>query len=689
MIVFGGALGAAAWERAGRFNAERQARWNQARQDSGSRLIDQARAATDLKPLEDVRLGLSKLGVEIRETAGLDLLRSRVDDSLRMVESRIDEIKAREVKDSDQRQGAERFQKFRALVMKTFLHDTEFTGLDLATNRELIRKAALDALDLYAAPGSADAWTLAPLPATLSGPDQAEVAEGCYELLLVLSRTEPGPEQGLRRVEQTARLRPPTRAYHLRKADYLARLGDRASADRERSAAERVQPTTASEHFLAGHERYKQREPIAAIRCFNDALRLQPDHFWAQCLSAICWLQLKRPVEAGAGLNACLKRDPEFAWLYILRGFASSLIPPSAGPEEVAIRYEAAQSDYRVAMELLGRKPNDDLRYIVLVNRGVLRFQHAMLEESAKDLQAAIRLNDRSSQAYAELAIVYRKQGKLDEAADQFSRAIERRPDYAALYRRADVVLARRASTAAQRVQALEDLDRAIELETLDKPMLALDHTNRGRLLALDHRDADALAAWDAALAVDGEYPEAHRLRLDLQLKRKEYDDVLRSCDALIARSQATPAIYELRGLARAELKDFPGAIDDLTNAMARRPDRAALLSRRGWLYVVAEAPRLALHDFEAAIGLDPRSATRTTAVVSPVSASVSIAMPWPMPRRRSASASRLPISCTTPRGSMRWRPWSSRVTSGRRVPRPRPWWPATRTAPRACSATR
>ncbi len=136
--------------------------------------------------------------------------------------------------------------------------------------------------------------------------------------------------------------------------------------------------------------------------------------------------------------------------------------------------------------------------------------------------------------------------------------------------------------------------------------MLARDHTNRGRLLALDHRDADALAAWDAALKVVRDYADAHRLRIDLLLKRKRYDDVIRSCDALIARAKATPAIYELRGLARSERKDFPGAIEDVTNAMALRPDRAALLSRRGWLYIVSDAPRLALHDFQAAIQLDP-----------------------------------------------------------------------------------
>ena len=201
-------------------------------------------------------------------------------------------------------------------------------------------------------------------------------------------------------MEQTARLRPPTRAYHLRKADYLARLGDPASADQDApdggprgtNDGVRAFPRRSRALQARGADR---RNPVFQ-RCSS---RLQPDHFWAQCLSAICWLQLKRPIEAGAGLNACLKRDPEFAWLYILRGYASSLIPENAGREEVAIRFQAAESDYRVAMERLEQKPNDELRYIVLVNRGLLRLQHVMLDQAATDLQVAIRLDDRPSQA--------------------------------------------------------------------------------------------------------------------------------------------------------------------------------------------------------------------------------------------------------------------------------------------------
>ena len=171
-------------------------------------------------------------------------------------------------------------------------------------------------------------------------------------------------------------------------------------------------------------------------------------------------------------------------------------------------------------MELLKEKPNVDLAYALHVNRGVLGLERKDFETAAEHLEAAIQLDGRHLEAYAALALVYQKQGKLDLSVEQYSRAIAVRPDSAALYRgRADVTLARKEPTSVQRAQALGDLDQAIRLEKSENTVLARDHTNRGRLLALDHRDDEALAAWDAALEVVRDYDEAHRLRLDLLLE--------------------------------------------------------------------------------------------------------------------------------------------------------------------------
>jgi tetratricopeptide (TPR) repeat protein len=336
----------------------------------------------------------------------------------------------------------------------------------------------------------------------------------------------------------------------------------------------------------------------------------------------VACLQLGELSQARSSLNACLQREPESARLYVLRGFASYQLAVRAGElieklpaqadvltAEAEFHGNAAAADYRRAGELLDKKPNDELRYARHVNGGLLGLERRDFKEAELDLGKAIRLNPGRLEAYAALALVYQKQAKLDESNEQYTRAIAIKPDSAALYRgRADVELSRKEPTASQRARALGDLDQAIRLEKPDNRVLARDHTNRGRLLALDHRDAEALAACDAALKIVRAYDDAHLLRIDLLRKLKRYDEVIRSCDALVARGKATTAIYELRSLARAERKDFAGAIEDVTNAMALRSDRAPLLSRRGWLYTVSDAPRLALHDFEAAIRLQPAS---------------------------------------------------------------------------------
>jgi tetratricopeptide (TPR) repeat protein len=159
----------------------------------------------------------------------------------------------------------------------------------------------------------------------------------------------------------------------------------------------------------------------------------------------------------------------------------------------------------------------------------------------------------------------------------------------------------------------VRDLEQAIRLERPDDPVLALDHTLRGRLLYIDHRESEALAACDAALKIIPNDPDALRLRIDLLLAAGRYDEVIRSCDALLARGQMSARVAELRGLAREGLKDYAGAIEDATLALALSTAKAPLLASRGWLHILTDAPRLALRDFEAALQLDPSSGEACT----------------------------------------------------------------------------
>jgi eukaryotic-like serine/threonine-protein kinase len=421
-------------------------------------------------------------------------------------------------------------------------------------------------------------------------------------------------------------LRPaPARGYHLRRASYLARQGDRDGEQRELAEARRVRDETAFEHYLSGHEQYKRGRWAEAIQDFEAALRLKPDHFWAQCLLAICYFQTTRFEGAKSGLTACIQADPDLAWLYLLRALASGqlaakylgLVASSPG-REAALRagadfeFDEAEADFREALARLGSRPDDVLHSIVLHNRGLVRFQRGRLDEAAADYRQALERNKDLYVAHAELAHVAEKRGDLAGAIDRFARAIALKPDSAPLYRgRAAARLGRRDPTPEDRAAALADLDLAIRHEQPDNPVAAMDHTNRGRLLYREQRLDDALRECRLALTILPDDVDAHVLRVQILLKMRRYGDVIRACDAAIAipRTGRSPLLFELRGLARAAQDDYAGAIRDYNQAIELRPADVRLRARRGWAYLVLDSPRLALDDFDAAIALDQADA--------------------------------------------------------------------------------
>ena len=77
----------------------------------------------------------------------------------------------------------------------------------------------------------------------------------------------------------------PTRAYHLRRADYLEMKEDREGAARERELAAAQAPEDAFDHFLLGREQARKSDWNAAFASFEFVTRQQPEHFWRD----VCW----------------------------------------------------------------------------------------------------------------------------------------------------------------------------------------------------------------------------------------------------------------------------------------------------------------------------------------------------------------------------------------------------------------
>ena len=572
--------------------------------------------------LDESRVTLTQLLAELQAEPRLDDLRRRAAGVLDQVRRGLGERAAREADRA-------RLARFAELRDASLFLDIQHPDLELGGRREEARTSARAALATFTAGGEDDAWSLAPLPASYSAAEREEVASGCYLMLMVLAEAVARPLPGedprhqaaaaLHILERGAALRPSTRAYRIRRTACLERAGDAEAARRERAEAERLEPIGAFDRFLLGQECYQRGDWTAALRHFDAAIQERPDLFWAQCLSAVCFLNSfpSRPGEAKAALTACLQQRPSFAWLHLLRGVAfgqmggldlnaAARLPSRADAlkVEAEAHFEAAEADFRKALNcgLVG-----DLRYALHMNRGVLRFQRLRLDEAVADFERAAALDPTRYHAFASLASALSKQGRRDEAIGRLDRAIALKPDLAALYRdRALIRLDGGDPPLASAEAALRDLDAAIRREPPNGRDAAGDHARRARLLRGLGRNGEALAAANAAVAIAPDLAEPHRERVAALLELRRYGEVIDSCDVALAQGPSSAELYELRGLARVGRTDFAGAIADYTLALASRPDWAQVHAHRGWAYLFANAPELAFQDFDAVVRFAP-----------------------------------------------------------------------------------
>jgi tetratricopeptide (TPR) repeat protein len=391
------------------------------------------------------------------------------------------------------------------------------------------------------------------------------LAADCYTLLLVLAGVrgqQPTPDpwgneryqEALRLLDRARELGFQTRAYHLRRAHFLARLGEHEEAREERDRARSLPPGGALDHFLAGEEQYQRGDLAAARSSFSRALALQPGHFWAQFFLAVCHLRAQEWEAAKAALNACLGQQANFVWAYLFRSFANEKLQAPA----------EAEADFQRAAQL---DPNDEARYALLLTRGVLYFNQGEMGRAADDFRSATALKPEQYNAYLNLAHVYLAQGQFEQAAEQARAALRFRPP---------------------------------------APAVAGYHVERGRGLLRDGKYEEALRACDAALELSLDQPLPHEVRGRALLALGRYEQAERSFGQYLRRGgEEGPGVFRDRGLARMKLGKYPEAAEDYTRALERAPG-ADLYQHRGWAYFFSDAWKLALRDFSAALERDP-----------------------------------------------------------------------------------
>jgi serine/threonine protein kinase/Flp pilus assembly protein TadD len=467
---------------------------------------------------------------------------------------------------TSRRHAEEAYGRFRELYDRAIFHalaaDLAITGLDTKENRKAATAAAGEALALVElSPKPGTSWS----PGTgLTAAQRMEIKNNAYTLLLVLAETagktdRSGLQEALSLLDRAAEIGAPTRAGWQRRAVYLDRLGRSADAARARQQAQDQVPARALDFFLIGVERLLQTKLDQAITALEDAVTAQPNHFWARCSLAFCYLPKGEWDRARAELTFCIGQRPDSVWPYLLRGFAYQQMG----------NFARADADFQRAQALLERFPNAHAHYVLLVNRGVLRFRQDRLDDAAHDLQRAMQLQPSEWIVHLNLGHVYQKQHRLQEAK--------------------------------------AEMDRAVELKAPAK-LIADMHADDARQLYLQGKYDEATSACALALAKQSDNIEALGVLAQTSLKLRRFEPAIRAFDRYFTLDgKRTVEMHIGRGSARMQGGAFLAAVDDYTAALNLHPT-AELWAHRGWAYFFADAFKPAERDFTNALKLQPEN---------------------------------------------------------------------------------
>jgi tetratricopeptide (TPR) repeat protein len=208
-----------------------------------------------------------------------------------------------------------------------------------------------------------------------------------------------------------------------------------------------------------------------------------------------------------------------------------------------------------------------------------------------------IERNPDSWLAHNNLGLLYYDDGDHDAALTHLDRAIEIKPSAVESYTSRAMVHAELGDVA----RATADFDRAVELD----PSYPQARLNRGNFY-LDHRRYQQ-AVVDLALFVEGnpDYLPALRSLARARSGAGLHERALVDFDVIVSRSPDHEA-YLNRGLARINAGHPAEAVDDLTKAIALKPDSADAHANRAFALVRLQRLDQALADFDRAIAIDP-----------------------------------------------------------------------------------
>lgn len=244
---------------------------------------------------------------------------------------------------------------------------------------------------------------------------------------------------------------------------------------------------------------------------------------------------------------------------------------------------------------------SSDRRAIVLNDRAVANVRLGLTRQAIEDF-------NRAAQLFPEYAAIYNNRGNLllalglaKEALKDFDRALVLAPSYvAALNNRAGAQM-----KLGNHAEAMRDFTRAIQLA----PQNAAPLSGRGKAQLALGRPHAASRDFTRAAVVDARFAPAYRNRAEARLETGNIEEAIQDFSRAIAFDTTNAEVLVLRGHAYLASDNTASAIKDFARAVEIEPRSAAGYQSRGLAHGFAEAFDDAYADLNKAIEIDPRSA--------------------------------------------------------------------------------
>jgi len=595
-----------------------QSRWeSQRRAQDASRAVEASVASAETAiATRDLSLAERKLA---EASTQLSLAGKNVSELHWRVESLQKEL-------NDAKDDEKRFVSFVQLARES-QDEMSSHGTDKGPNQ------AREALGLFGVLVQSD-WSERLKQSHLSSEQKEQVCETAYETLLLMAdfsvrwselRSEETAANGLTYLDLATQFHKPTKAYYWVNKEIHEYLEDGAAAQTYLEKYESTPARTAWDYYLPGHTAGWRGDLEAAIAAYENALRLDPNHFNSLFYLAMRLQKVGREAEAAQIYRACLVLRPDHLATLLNRANILSSKRRFDEAKELVNKAVAIGPKSALGYSVLGRALSKQGRQDEAVEYGRTAVKldpedagtHGILGEILATLgrcdeaivcfRKAIELDPKDDERnaavlYTDLGIALETGGKLDEAIASYRRAIELDPKHVAAYANLGNCL----KAHGELDEAINAHRRAIELD----PNLAAAYSNLGNCFSDQGKLDEAIASYRKAIELDPIFADAYA-NLGVVLYRLEkWDEAIASCRKAI---EFDPKLVQAHSTVGAALKaqgKLDEAIASYRRAIELDPTDAIAHNNLGAIFTNQGKREEAIACYRKAIELDPNCVT-------------------------------------------------------------------------------